>query len=918
VEIHNEEINDLLAHPDSQHPQIRDDGAGGVTLAGASEEHVSSQAAALRVLERGSLSRATGSTQMNEHSSRSHAIFTLLITQAQPGGGALLSKFHFVDLAGSERVKRTKATGERFREGISINSGLLALGNVISALSDEKKRTLHVPYRDSKLTRLLQDSLGMLQRAVSRHAWLMASAGGNSRTVMVACVSPADINFEETLSTLKYADRARQIKNKPIINRAPESPETAALRRQLEQLKLELVEARTLGAVGDPTAAATAAAEATAAQRQVDVLREQLGAMTRESALLRSQRDAYRARLVDALGGSLPAGLDDEVMSAASGEGGAGSSSSADDSGIVALQQRIVDQLTAELRARDVQLAQMSVRAVAGTESFRMAAAAAAVATAGLEQDGMGDYSLGGALGGVSDVTDGSVDVAALSDGELETMCVGLRPFSSSSSLCVLMGLCRYARALETLQQESAASRDRMRSEAELTSLGGEIAAKEQLISGLQRSQAELVQLRQQYEQRMRSLEDEIHMLEVERDRAVAEISSKDTVTTEERRRLREQYERQLRALHQQLADHKRRQREMARLHLMQADQARRVESLQSEILHLKQQHVSLTRRARDEARAREDASAEARREMARLRRVAAEHNRVVAQLREENQIKDTMLQKRLEQVQSVQRRLRGRDLMPSAVRGLSPERVDRPASAAASLSMAAAGGAAPVGGAFAAAPAAGGSTLAAQTVSSSAQERRARTLGGDKRGWVHRAIARAVRQREAAEHLEAQLRGRETLLQELQDIDAQRAALLARGSGTPADEAEVAALADRQEAVEEQLRYRAEVIAQAQKDRVAAEAGPELGAAVSALSLADARELARIALEEAAGSRYGEHQRETRGKQLSSRLQQAETALDSAEKARRDAALQLTEQQRQHQLDMCFLYAVHCAGWVF
>ncbi|XP_072969503.1 kinesin-like protein KIN-4A isoform X3 [Typha angustifolia] len=141
----------------------------------------------------------------------------------------LCAKLHLVDLAGSERAKRTGSDGLRFKEGVHINKGLLALGNVISALGDEKKRKegAHVPYRDSKLTRLLQDSLG-----------------GNSRTVMIACISPADINAEETLNTLKYANRARNIQNKPIVNRNPISDEMQRMRQQIEYLQAELVSAR--------------------------------------------------------------------------------------------------------------------------------------------------------------------------------------------------------------------------------------------------------------------------------------------------------------------------------------------------------------------------------------------------------------------------------------------------------------------------------------------------------------------------------------------------------------------------------------------------------------------------------------------------------------------------------------------------
>jgi len=137
----------------------------------------------------------------------------------------LSAKFHFVDLAGSERLKRTGAVGDRAKEGISINFGLLALGNVISALGDKSKKAHHVPYRDSKLTRLLQDSLG-----------------GNSKTIMIACVSPSDRDFVETLNTLKYANRARNIKNKVTINQDKSSRTITLLRQEIQQLQMEILE----------------------------------------------------------------------------------------------------------------------------------------------------------------------------------------------------------------------------------------------------------------------------------------------------------------------------------------------------------------------------------------------------------------------------------------------------------------------------------------------------------------------------------------------------------------------------------------------------------------------------------------------------------------------------------------------------
>ncbi|CAO2040713.1 unnamed protein product [Urochloa humidicola] len=219
--------------------QIRETATGGITLAGVTEAEVKSKEEMASYLMRGSSSRATASTNMNRQSSRSHAIFTICIEQKRTSGTSeksansdydiLSSKFHLVDLAGSERAKRTGADGHRLKEGIHINKGLLALGNVISALGDEKKRKegAFVPYRDSKLTRLLQDSLG-----------------GNSKTVMIACISPADINAEETINTLKYANRARNIQNKAVVNRDPATAEMQKLRSQLEQLQTELLFSR--------------------------------------------------------------------------------------------------------------------------------------------------------------------------------------------------------------------------------------------------------------------------------------------------------------------------------------------------------------------------------------------------------------------------------------------------------------------------------------------------------------------------------------------------------------------------------------------------------------------------------------------------------------------------------------------------
>ncbi|NXW63217.1 KIF4 protein, partial [Eurystomus gularis] len=230
LEIYNEDILDLLCPSRERSSQIsiREDPKEGIKIVGLTERNVSCAQDTVCCLEQGNNSRTVASTAMNSQSSRSHAIFTICIDQKKKNdkNSSFHSKLHLVDLAGSERQKKTKAEGDRLKEGININRGLLCLGNVISALGDENKKSGFVPYRDSKLTRLLQDSLG-----------------GNSHTLMIACVSPADSNLEETLNTLRYADRARKIKNKPIVNVDPQAAELHHLKQQVQQLQVLLLQA---------------------------------------------------------------------------------------------------------------------------------------------------------------------------------------------------------------------------------------------------------------------------------------------------------------------------------------------------------------------------------------------------------------------------------------------------------------------------------------------------------------------------------------------------------------------------------------------------------------------------------------------------------------------------------------------------
>jgi len=217
-EIYNEEVRDLLNYDPKTKLELKESKDQGVYVKNLSMQVVKSIEDIEKAMDFGNSHRITKETNMNERSSRSHAIFTIHIETSESSGDKQMikaGKLNLVDLAGSERQKKTGVSGDRLKEAIEINLSLSALGNVISALVDGNVK--HVPYRDSKLTRLLQDSLG-----------------GNTKTLMIAVVSPADYNFDESLSTLRYASRAKFIQNKPKVN---EDPKDAMLREYAEEIQ---------------------------------------------------------------------------------------------------------------------------------------------------------------------------------------------------------------------------------------------------------------------------------------------------------------------------------------------------------------------------------------------------------------------------------------------------------------------------------------------------------------------------------------------------------------------------------------------------------------------------------------------------------------------------------------------------------
>ncbi|MEE6474473.1 hypothetical protein FKM82_010395 [Ascaphus truei] len=251
LEIYNERVRDLLRRKSSKtfNLRVREHPKEGPYVEDLSKHLVQNYSDVEELMDAGNINRTTAATGMNDVSSRSHAIFTINFTQAKFDAEMpceTVSKIHLVDLAGSERADASGATGVRLKEGGNINKSLVTLGNVISALADlsqdatnhlAKKKQVFVPYRDSVLTWLLKDSLG-----------------GNSKTIMIATISPADINYGETLSTLRYANRAKNIINKPTINEDCNVKLIRELRAEIVRLKALLAQGNQIALLDSPTA----------------------------------------------------------------------------------------------------------------------------------------------------------------------------------------------------------------------------------------------------------------------------------------------------------------------------------------------------------------------------------------------------------------------------------------------------------------------------------------------------------------------------------------------------------------------------------------------------------------------------------------------------------------------------------------
>ncbi|XP_069489746.1 kinesin-like protein KIF21B [Ambystoma mexicanum] len=686
LELYNEEILDLFdgtRDAESRHRKsnikIHEDASGGIYTSGVTARLIGSEEELFQCLKQGALSRTTASTQMNVQSSRSHAIFTIHLCQmrlcsrtqlangetngladpSQPSSEyeTLTAKFHFVDLAGSERLKRTGATGDRAKEGISINCGLLALGNVISALGDQTKKGGHVPYRDSKLTRLLQDSLG-----------------GNSQTIMIACVSPSDRDFMETLNTLKYANRARNIKNKVVVNQDKTSQQISALRAEIARLQLELMEYK-------------------AGKRVIgDDGNEGFSDLFHENAMLQKENNTLRMRVkamqeaIDAINCRVTLLMSQEAtrILARSGNG---------NEEIGVLIQSYIREIE-ELRSKLLESEAMneSLRRGLSRASSRPTYSMSPSPGPGLV---MGSPAVSMEAEATDVIKRAKQDLERLKKKERKQRRKSPEKEIFKKRLPVPQengdetdeneaeeeeeeerdeSGCEEedgrededddSGSEESLVDSESDAEEKVNLQADLADLTCEIEIKQKLIDELENSQRRLQTLKQQYEEKLILLQNKIRDTQLERDRVLQNLSSMECYTEEKANKIKSDYEKRLKEMNRDLQKLQMAQKEHARLLKNQSRYERELKKLQSEVAEMKKAKASLMKQMREEQQRRRLVDTKRNREIAQLRK---------EQRRQEFQIRALESQKRQQEII-----LRRKTQEVSALRRLSKPMSDR------------------------------------------------------------------------------------------------------------------------------------------------------------------------------------------------------------------------------------------------
>ncbi|XP_043861254.1 kinesin-like protein KIF21B isoform X1 [Dromiciops gliroides] len=679
LELYNEEILDLFdstRDPDSRHRKsnikIHEDANGGIYTTGVTSRLISSQEELIQCLKQGALSRTTASTQMNVQSSRSHAIFTIHLCQMRvcarpdlvngdvpglPDGATptneyetLTAKFHFVDLAGSERLKRTGATGERAKEGISINCGLLALGNVISALGDQSKKVVHVPYRDSKLTRLLQDSLG-----------------GNSQTIMIACVSPSDRDFMETLNTLKYANRARNIKNKVVVNQDKTSQQISALRAEIARLQMELMEykagKRVIGEDGS----------------------EGYSDLFRENAMLQKENGTLRMRVkamqeaIDAINNRVTHLMSQEtnLLLAKAGDG---------NEAIGTLIQNYIREIE-ELRTKLLESEAMneSLRRTLSRTSSRPSYPMSGSQTPGSL---LSSPSVSMETEASEVIRKAKQDLERLKKKETRQRRKSpeKEAFKKRAKLQQENGEetdeneaeeeeeedrdesgCEEEEGREDEDEDSGSEESLVDSDsdpeekevnfqADLADLTCEIEIKQKLIDELENSQRRLQTLKHQYEEKLILLQNKIRDTQLERDRVLQNLSTMECYTEEKANKIKADYEKRLREMNRDLQKLQAAQKEHARLLKNQSRYERELKKLQAEVAEMKKAKVALMKQMREEQQRRRLVETKRNREIAQLKKEQRRQEFQIRALESQKRQQEMVLRRKTQEVSALRR----------------------------------------------------------------------------------------------------------------------------------------------------------------------------------------------------------------------------------------------------------------------
>ncbi|TNM91392.1 hypothetical protein fugu_019772 [Takifugu bimaculatus] len=666
LELYNEEVLDLFdtardpeARKQRSNIKIHEDANGGIYTVGVTTRTVTSAAEMMQCLKIGALSRTTASTQMNVQSSRSHAIFTIHLCQVRvcaPDNNetvtdnrlasnsdisefeTLTAKFHFVDLAGSERLKRTGATGDRAKEGISINCGLLALGNVISALGDRSKRSTHVPYRDSKLTRLLQDSLG-----------------GNSQTMMIACISPSDRDFMETLNTLKYANRARNIKNKVMVNQDKASQQISALRTEIARLQMELMEYKT-------------------GKRMVgEDGMEGINDLVHENSMLQTENNNLRVRVkamqetIDAQRARLTQILSDQAyqVMAKAGEG------NEEIGNMIQNYIKEIEELRAKLLESEAvcenlrkSLSRASTRSslYGGPGSF--SSALVVPEKEANEVIEMAKRNLEKLKKIKKKKKKSDHDEAEDADAEEDEYDLAGDETSEDSDSEELDEKGEYnrpqlfypSRLKRVLDAASCAAED---VQADLANITCEIAIKQKLIDELENSQRRLHTLKQQYEQKLTMLQNKIRDTQLERDKVLHNIGSVESGMEEKAKKIRVEYERKLSSMNKELQKLQSAQREHARLLKNQSQYEKQLKKLQMDVTEMKKTKVALMRQMKEQQDRNRAAESRRNREIASLKKDQRRAEYQLKQMEAQKRQQEMMLRRKTEEVSALRRQVR-------------------------------------------------------------------------------------------------------------------------------------------------------------------------------------------------------------------------------------------------------------------